>query len=92
MYDLDTFKELLAAAGLSKAEAAKIFGTTRPTMYHWCSGAAPTQKVLRDNANRVINLLNKALAAGDLPLSADVAKEQRLNALLSALRKQLSNG
>lgn len=91
MYDLDTFKELLAAAGLSKAEAAKIFGTTRPTMYHWCDGAAPTQRVLRDNANRIINLLNKAIAGGSLPLPADVVKEQRHSALVSVLRKQLSN-
>ena len=90
-YDFKKFKDLLAASSLSVVEASKIFKVSRPTIYHWSEGNAPTQEVLFNDAVRKIGLIIKAVKSKDLPL-VNTEKPERLKAITEALRKQLNGG
>jgi len=88
-YDFTQLAALLERAGITIAEAAIIFKISRPTMYAWCAGNAPTQGLLLANAERLIRTFEKAIAAGDLPLHADIEKAARQAEFVQALRKHL---
>ena len=88
-FDFKDFKTLLMETGITVQEAAKIFRTTRPTIYHWLKGTGPNQEVLLQFALRQIGVIKKALAAGDLPLSVDVESTDRLACVYGVMRKHL---
>jgi len=89
-YDFNNLRALLDKAGISIAEASVIFKTSRPTLYSWCSGNAPTQGLLLSNAERLIKVIERAVAAEDLPV-VDLEKEKRLPAITAELRKHLNS-
>ena len=84
-----TLRTLLDSAGITVAEAAEIFKTSKPTVYHWCEGNVPSMPLVRDNALKLIGLIEKAVAGKDLPLR-DVDPEKRIGAITQALRKNLN--
>lgn len=86
-YEFKNFEGLLTKAGVTVAEAAKLFRTTRPTIYHWMKGNVPTQGIVREYAERVAGVLERAVKAQDLPLAEGLSKEERQAALISAVRK-----
>jgi len=88
-YDFTQLAALLERAGITVAEASTIFKISRPTMYAWCAGNAPTQGLLLANAERLIRTFEKALTVGDLPLHADIEKAARQAGFVQALRKHL---
>jgi hypothetical protein len=88
-YDFTKLAALLDSAAISVAEAATIFKVSRPTLYSWREGNAPTQGLLLANAERLIKTIERAVAAKDLPLSPDIEREKRQAALVQALRKHL---
>lgn len=75
-YDFTQFKPLLARAGITVIEAAKLFKTTRTTIYHWQKGNAPNQEILLAFATRQIELIEKAVVLKRLPLVGVPAKER----------------
>ena len=87
--DFKNLSKLLDSAGISVAEAALLFKVSRPTLYSWREGHAPTQGLLLANAERLIRTITKAIAAGDLPLSPEIEKDKRQGGLVQALRKNL---
>ena len=88
-YDFNNLRTLLDRAGISIAEAATLFKTSRPTLYSWCAGNAPTQGLLLSNAERLIRVIERAVEAKDLPV-VDLEKEKRLPAITAELRKHLN--
>lgn len=85
--DFDFFKlrALLQAAGLTVADAAIIFRVTRPTMYHWCEGHAPTQKLLLSGTLQLITAIKCAVQAKALPVH-DVDTDKKIPAIVAVLR------
>lgn len=88
-YDFNKFKTLLDKAGISVAEAAQLFRTTRPTIYHWLKGNVPSQGIVREYAERVVGILERAVTAGDLPLS-DSSREERRDLLKEAIKRNMA--
>lgn len=86
-YDFKEFAKLLDQAGITTVEAAELFKTTRPSIYHWRRGNAPTQQVTREYAERLITVITKAISAGDLPLAEGYEKEERMSAFSEVIRK-----
>ena len=91
MYDFNQLRPLLDTAQITVAEAAEVFGASKPTLYSWCSGKGPTQSVLRRNAEMKITLIEKALAAGQLPLDINTDPTVRVRLIQSAMRKFVSS-
>lgn len=86
-----TLRTLLDSAGVTVAEASELFKTSKPTIYHWCEGNVPSMPLVRDNAVKIISLIEKAVAGNSLPL-VDVEPEDRVREITKALRKYLSSG
>lgn len=84
-YDFKGFASLLDRAGISAADAADLFKTTRPSIYHWRKGNTPSQQVTREYAERLITVITRAVAAEDLPLGEDV--EDKMPAYSEVFRK-----
>jgi hypothetical protein len=86
-YDFKKFSALLTRAGITVIEAAKIFKTTRTTIYHWREGNTPKQELLLQFACKWISAIEKAIAAGDLPLLPETARQDRFRLIITALKK-----
>jgi len=89
-YDFKNLRTLLVSAGITIAEAAHIFKTSRTTLYSWCAGNAPNQELLLVNTTRLIRVIQKALDAGDLPVKGVAFKEDRINEITKVLKRHLS--
>lgn len=88
-YDFTKLGDLLKSAGITIAEASKIFKASRPTIYSWVAGNAPTQELLLRNTERLIAVIERAVTAGSLPL-VDAEKEARVPEIMTRLRKHLN--
>lgn len=84
-YDFKKFAALLDRAGITAVEASDLFKTSRPSIYHWRKGNTPTQQVTREYAERLITVIAKAIAAGDLPLPE--GQEERMKAYAEVFRR-----
>lgn len=87
-YDFKKLRPLLDSAGISVEEASHLFKASKVTLYSWCEGNAPNQALLLQNAERLVKLIERAVAAKSLPL-VDVDKPDRLKALFAALRNHI---
>lgn len=90
-YNFTQLRALLDRAGISIFEGAQIFKVSKVTLYSWCDGAPPNQALLLANTERLIKVIEKAVAAGSLPI-VDIPKEERVTAIVTALRKHLNGG
>jgi transposase len=80
---------LLHKAGLAVAEVAPIFGVSRTSVYTWINeGKGPQQGVIRRQGGAAIKLIERAVAAGDLPMK-NVELNDRGAVLASIFRKHL---
>lgn len=84
-----TLKPLLEKAGLSVDEVVPLFEVSRVSIYTWMSDHGPQQPLIRSRAIRVILLLEKVVASGDLPLQ-DVQKKDRPQVLSQVFKKHLA--
>lgn len=84
-----SLKALLEKAGLSVDEAVPLFSVSRVSIYTWMNDHGPQQPLIRSRALRVIALLEKVVASGDLPL-VEVAKKDREQVLSSIFKKHLT--
>lgn len=88
-YDFSQLRPLLDSAGITIDEASHLFKVSRPTLYSWCEGHSPVQPLLISNSEKLIRLIEKAVAAKSLPL-VDVEPEKRKTEIVAALRKHLN--
>lgn len=90
-YDFNNLRKLLDEAGITVAEAAEIFKTSKPTVYAWCEGRGPNQPALLERTERLIGMMTKAVEAKSLPVRDFDAwqKDEKLKAINAALRKHL---
>lgn len=63
-----SFRDSLTRAGLSVNEGVKIIGISRPTFYNWEKGVTPRVPIQYRAVTHACLLLDKAVAAGRLPL------------------------
>lgn len=88
-YDFTQLAKLLQDSGITVEEAAKIFKVSRPTIYAWKDGHPPNQELLLRNTERLIKIIERAVAAKALPiLNAD--KSLRVAKITEVLRKFLN--
>lgn len=76
-FDRQGFEKVVAGSGLTKSELAKIYGTTRQTVYNWIGGGEPTNGTLLRTYNNVTTGLLRAIAKKLLPYSINVSKDER---------------
>jgi len=81
-------KALLERAGLSVDEVVGLFEVSRVSIYAWMKDHGPQQPLIRSRALRVIALLEKVVASGDLPL-VEVEKKDRPQVLKAVFKKHL---
>lgn len=91
-YNYEKFEGLLNKAKITKAEAAKLFKVSRPTIYTWCAGHPPTQGLLISNNERLVKVIERAIEHGDLPLATTIESDRRMDYIVAALRRHLTNG
>lgn len=84
-----TLKPLLEKAGLSVDEVVPLFEVSRVSIYTWMNDHGPQQPLIRSRALRVMALLEKVVASGDLPL-VEVEKKDRPQVLSSIFKKHLA--
>lgn len=89
-YDFTKLRNLLHAAGITIAEAARLFKVSRPTLYTWCDGKAPTQELLLINTQRLIKALEAGVAANELPLRTMSDRSTRVGEIVKVLRRHLT--
>ena len=87
-FERNNFSDMLARAGVTVEEAARLFKVSRVTIYTWRDGHAPNQQLILDRAERIITAINKATAAGDLPI-INLEKDAKYQKLAETLRKHL---
>jgi len=82
-------KALLERAGLSVDEVAPFFEVSRVSIYNWMADHGPQQPLIRSRALRVIALLEKIVASGDLPM-IEVPKADRPQVLKAIFKKHVA--
>jgi hypothetical protein len=88
MFDRDGFLSVLANSGLSKGEAAVLYGVTRQTIYNWIDGGEPTQSFIVTHAAATTKGVANAMRAKLLPFPASLTipqRRKRLNAMVQQL-------
>jgi hypothetical protein len=85
----DALRDLLSRAGLSVDEVTSLFEVSRVSIYSWMKDHGPQQPLIRSRALRVIALIEKVVASGDLPLN-EVPKQDRPQVLHAVFKKHLA--
>ena len=88
-FDFNNFSDLLSRAGITVEEIAKLCRVSRVTIYAWREGNAPNQQLILDRAERIIAAVEKAVAAGALPI-VNLEKDAKYLKLAETLRKHLN--
>lgn len=65
-------------AGLTQREISELVGVSRITVWYWMHKKREPHYLLVDRVDRILENLEAAVAKGELPLPADVPREQRL--------------
>lgn len=84
-----SLKALLERAGLSVDEVAPFFEVSRVSIYNWMSDHGPQQPLIRTRALRVIAILERIVASGDLPM-IEVPKADRSQVLRVIFKKYVA--
>jgi hypothetical protein len=78
--------ESVKKAGITPQLIATCIKVTRPTAYSWLAGGTPSIHLL-PKVRTFIKLVDRALAAGELPFPPGVAKKDRLTYLKDVLQR-----
>jgi hypothetical protein len=60
--------ELIKRAGLTRQEMSPVLGASYPTLKRWDAGEREPNIHLRDGVMRRLDMLQRAMEAGELPL------------------------
>ena len=77
--DLSTFTR----AGLKLKEIAALVGVSHTTAGLWMRGQRSVHYLLEDKVSKTIEAVDEAVQNGELPLSATVPREDRLDRIKS---------
>lgn len=77
---------VVARAGLTQAEFASLVGVTRATACLWVRGKMNPNRYIKDHVAAVVASLERAIAAGQLPLPHSTPKTRRVERLCAAVR------
>ena len=84
-----SLRDLLTKAELSVDEVTSLFEVSRVSIYSWMKDHGPQQPLIRSRALRVIALIEKVVASGDLPLK-EVPRQDRPKVLHAVFKKHLA--
>jgi DNA-binding XRE family transcriptional regulator len=76
-FDRETFNKVVAQSRLTKQELAKLYRTTRQTIYNWMNGGEPSNVLLLEVYNKISTGLLKAITKRLLPFDINLSKEER---------------
>lgn len=77
MFNRAAFKDVCERSGFTMPELAKIYGTTRQTIYDWRTRSEPTQLALAERAAATTKALTKAIELKLLPFPRTLARKTR---------------
>lgn len=72
-------------AGLTQDDFARLAKVSRVTVNQWMRGKVKPHILLGQRIAKLLSRIEVAVGAGKLPLSADGARESKLNAIAAAL-------
>lgn len=79
--------ETFAKAGLSPRHLSALLKISRVAASRWMNGHADPHPFIRPKVEKLAALVDKALAAGDLPLPDGMKKPEELHYLRSTLAR-----
>lgn len=80
----------LAKAGVRMIDFARVTRITRETLYRWKGGGNITDELRRDIAYSYALRLDKAVAAGKLPFTDKLKKNERMVALRKIIAETMT--
>lgn len=83
--DLPEKFEPFRLAGLGPAELSKLLRVSRVTASLWLNGRHRPHHLLEERVDLLLRAVEDALAAGELPLSHDISRRERIWHLRSVL-------
>lgn len=75
------------AAGLTPHDIARALNLNRVTVSLWYNGHAHPHKILKRRVVKLLDAINAAVEAGDLPISKEVTRRERGDVIFDALRR-----
>lgn len=76
---------VIKRAGLSQLEFARLTGVSRVTTNMWVGGKMHPHRYITSRIKQVVDALESAVVAKQLPLSESVAPTKRLSAIKAAV-------
>jgi len=83
--------ELAKKANVLPHDVAKALGLNRITVSLWFNGHSKPHKLLADKVASLLDAIEKAVEAGELPISADVDRRERANEVQKVLGKHMGS-
>lgn len=75
--DIQERLKLLKQAGLTPAELSQLLKVSRVTASLWLNGHARPHHLLEERVERLLDVVEEAMAARELPLSIDIPRRER---------------
>ena len=79
----------LKTAGLRPSDVAKLLRISRVAASLWFNGHSQPHRLIEMRVHRLDDAVRSALHSGDLPVSRDVPKAERYDAVAAAVHKHL---
>lgn len=83
--------ELAKKANVLPHDVAKALGLNRITVSLWFNGHSKPHRLLADKVSSLLDAIEKAVEAGELPISADVDRRERANEVQKVLSKHMGS-
>lgn len=81
--------ELFDRAGVTDAELSRLCRVSRAATHGWRRKGTKPSKWVRPLLDKIIDAVQSAVDAGDLPLSKNLIQSERVDALPRVIRKHL---
>lgn len=75
--DIQARLEVVKQAGIGPAELSALLNVSRVTASLWLNGRARPHYLLEERVNALLEAVEGALAAQELPLSSDIPRRER---------------
>lgn len=81
--------ELAKKADVLPHDVARALGLNRITVSLWYNGHSKPHRLLADKVSSLLDAIEKAVEAGELPISGDIDRRERRNETHKVLMKYL---
>lgn len=78
--------EIVKTARLQPSDLAKVLGVNRITASMWLNGHAKPHRLLEDRVANLLDQIQRAVEAGDLPVPHDVTRRERAHYIFKVLQ------